>query len=277
MASHNQPTRSLVPGLVLAACLLAPWSVQAGLFDDEEARKAILELRARVNENNRNQAAQIDGLNKQVLELNARLDQASRGQLEAQTQMELLRQDIARLRGLLEVQLNYLTSELGKTQRAHRDLASDVDTRVKRFEPVQVMIDGKPANVDPAEKRMFDAALSLFRAGEFRAAQLEFMQLLAQFPSTAYGPQSSFWIGSAQFGQKDYRGALATHQGLLAKHPDHPRAADAALSVGLSQLELGDRRAAKASLQQVVEKFGDSPAAQTAKDRLNTPALANLR
>ena len=187
-----------------------------------------------------------------------------RGQIDVQNQMEALRQDIARLRGQLEVQ----TNELATVQRKQRETYADIDSRVKRFEPTQVQLDGKTVAVDPAEKRNYEAALAQFRAGDFRAAQTAFQTLITQNPDSAYAPNAMFWLGSAQFAQKDYKGAINTHQAFVTKFPDHPRVPDALLNQAYAQIESGDRKTARATLQNVIAKYGDSSAGQAARDRL---------
>jgi tol-pal system protein YbgF len=249
---------------VALAALASPQMARAALFEDEDARRAIIELRAKIND----QARQIEALKSQIADLNNRLEQriepAMRGQIDSQNQMENLRQELAKLRGAIEVQ----TNELANTQRRQRDQYADIDARVKKFEPTQVQVDGRNVAVDPAEKRAYDNALAQFRAGEFRPALSAFQQFTASYPDSAYLPSAMYWEGSAQFALKDNKSAIATHQAFLAKFPDHPRAPDAMLNLGYAQIESGDRRGARKTLEGVSEKYPGSPAAQAAKDRL---------
>lgn len=240
------------------------------LFGDDEARKAIVDLRGRFNEQNRQSAAQLEALNKQVLELNARMDQTSKGQLETQTQIELLRQDIARLRGLLETQMNAFNAELARTQKRQSDMMAEIDARLKRFEPMQVQHDGATIVVEPAEKRLFDSALARFRGGDFRLAQNEFSQLLALYPNSGYAPAALFWLGSSQYAQKDARGAIVSQQTLITRFPDSPRIPDAMLNLGIAQIDAGDKRAARSTFQAIIEKYPETQAAQPARERLST-------
>ena len=92
-------------------------AASAQAFSDDDARKAILELRQRLS------AVQS--------ELSARLDTAQRNQLEMANQNESLRQEIARLRG----QVESLTNEVATLQKRNRDLYADLDARVKKVEP----------------------------------------------------------------------------------------------------------------------------------------------
>ena len=151
------------------------------------------------------------------------LEQSARGQLELQNQIELLRQEVAKLRGQGEVQAN----ELAQMQRRQKELYSNLDARLRPFEPTQIEIDGKMAIVEPEEQKTFDAAMTRFRAGEFGPAIADFAQLRKRWPNSAYMPEALFWMGSAQFAQKDLKGSVATQQTLISTYPQDKRVPDA--------------------------------------------------
>ena len=256
---------------MLAGALAA--SPAHALFEDDEARKAIIDLRGRVELQSRDTKARLDELSltietrsKELAERLDRLEQMARGQLELQSQIDALRQEIAKLRGTIEVQ----TNELALTQRRQRELVTEIDARIKPFEPMQVQIDDRTVMVQPDEKRSFDGALALLRAGDFAGALAGFQQLRLRWPETAYTPAAQFWTGSAQFALKDYKAAIATNQAFLSRYPEDARVADAMLNLGLSQLESGDKRAARTTLQIVADRYADAPAGRTAKQRLTT-------
>ena len=269
MRPHAKRLTATVRHAVLCTLLLGATAPAHALFGDDEARKAIIDLRGRLEIQNRDTGARLRELGASIEALGQRLDrleQVSRGQIELQNQIELLKQEIARLRGQLETQ----TNELAQTQRRQRDLAAEVDARIKPFEPVSVQIDGKPVTVEADERRSYEAALTAFQAGDFAAAANGLGALRARWPTSGYAANALYWSGAAQFAQKDYPGALASHQQFLARHPAHPRAADALLSVAYCQIESGDKKAARRSLQQLLERYPDSAAAPQARDRLAT-------
>ena len=252
---------SLMAAMIWGAMLVTP-GISHALFEDDQARKAILAERARIDRLSTDFSARLD-------ELTARLDRlesTARGQLSLQGQIETLRQEVAKLRGMLEEQ----TNELATTQRQVRDQRNDVDTRMRRFEPVAVEIDGRSQSVDPAERRNFEAALAAFGAKDFRAAQTAFQVFLLNHPGSPYAPSALYWMGSSQFALKDYKGAAETLGNVATRHPDSPRAAEAMLNLAYTQIELNDRRAARRTLEQLLEKYPESPVAATARDRLQT-------
>ena len=235
---------------------------RAALFEDDDARRSILDLRTRVDGLTRDNARRLEDLAARL----ERLEAASGGQLTLANRIEELRREIERLRGELELQSN----ELAATQRRLRDQYAEVDSRVKRFEPIQVTVDGQSFSVDPMERRGYEGALALFRAGEFRNALVGFDALIAQFPQTPYAIQATYWSGVAQYALKDWRSAAETLQSLIRRHPNHARVPEAYLRLGGALLELGDYRLARRTWESLIDRFPSSPQAAEARERLPT-------
>ncbi len=242
--------------VVLALACTASFTTasQAAIFGDDEARKAIIELRQRLDAMQQaNQRAAED------------TSQLRRSLLDLQAQIETLRQDQARLRGSNE-QLLQQSSEL---QRRQKDIAQGVEERLKQFEPVAVTVDGQQFTADPAEKRDFEAALEVFRAGKFADANKSFSAFIRQYPRSGYLPSARFWLGNAQYAERDYKEAIANFRSLLTATPEHARAPEAALSIANCQIELKDNRAARKTLEDLVKAYPRSEAAVAAKEQLS--------
>ena len=233
-------------------------TASAGLFDDEEARKAILDLRQRVD------AVRLEseqGMSR-AGEDNALL---RRSLLELQNQIEILRSEMAKLRGLNE----QLSRDLADIQRRQKDTAQVVDDRLRQFEPVKVAVDGREFLAEPTEKRDYEAALGVFRKGDFSAAQTVFVDFLKRYPKSGYGPSALFWLGNAQYATRDYKEAMINFRGLIAREPDHLRAPEAVLSIANCQIELKDTRGARKTLDDLIKAYPQSEAAVAAKERLS--------
>jgi len=273
-----------ISGAMLLAPAAYPVNAQAAIFSDDEARKAILDLRIRFEEL-RNQ---VQDLGKQIQALNTELKETQQvvqkkadgqGQLGVQSDMERLRQELARARGQIEELVNELTT----TQKRQRDLdqmvdkriaevktkVGEVDNRLTAFEPIVVNVDGMEIRVDPAEKRLFDAAIESFRAGEFKQSAAQLRSMMDRFPDSAYMPSLVFWFGSANYAQREFKGAITSFTAFLKTYAEHPRAADARLNLGLAQADAGERAAARKTLQNVVDRHPESNAAVVAKERLS--------
>lgn len=240
--------------LALAAALaLASASSQAALFEDDEARRAILELRQRV-----------DGLTQGNQRTGEDTSQTRRSLLDLQTQIETLRTEQAKLRG----QNEQLQRDITELQRRQKDMAQGVDERLRQFEPVKVNVDGQEFQADPAEKRDFEAALDVFRGGKFADAGQAFTGFIRQNPRSGYVPSARFWLGNAQYATRDYKEAIANFKALLAAAPQHGRAPEAALSIANCQVELKDAKGARKTLEDLIKTYPQSEAASAAKERL---------
>lgn len=253
--------------LALALTLGAVAPAQA-LFGDDEARKAVLEVRQRVEALQRDLLRQLNEMGRQQADMEqrlARLESAQRLALEQQNQMEQMRQEIARLRGQVEVQLN----ELNKSRKLQQELSAQIDSRLKQFEPAQVTIDDRQYSVDLNEKRAYDAALEQFRASDFKSAIASFDAFNRSYPASPYRPLALYWQGGAQYANGDFKSAIGTLQELVNRHADSPRTPDAMLLLGNAQFDGGEKTRARETWQRIVSRFPGTPASGSAKERLS--------
>lgn len=266
--------RVAVRGVLLAAAL-GFGAAHAGLFDDEEARRAILDLRQRIEAGRQSSDAavqrMVDNQNEAVRRSAEENAQLRRSLLELQNQIEAMRAEFARLTG----QNEQIVRDMADLQRRQKDLAQSqqdvargVDERVRQLEPVKLTVDGREISVEPAERRAYDAALASFRAGDFVAAQSGFLGLISRYPKSGYLPSSLFWLGNAQYATRDYKEAVTNFRILLSAAPDHMRAPEAMLSIANCQIELKDLRGARKTLEDLGKMHPQSEAAQAGKERL---------
>ena len=288
-----------LPTAVAAVVLTLAASAHAGLFDDEEARKQILQLRNQIAETQRT-------LDQRIAELEAQA--RNRSIIDLFNQVETLKAEFARLRGQIEL----LQNEMENTQKRQRDLYVDLDGRLRKVEtqlaaaqaPAPASAAMPPATVGPtggtppviaapatgstpvaaatadpsrsappavdpvAEQRAYDLGLEQFRAGRFGEAVVTFQTFIRTFPRSTLVPSAQYWIGNSLYATRDYRGAIAAQRQLLAQHPDSAKASDALLNIATAQSDLGELQAARTSLQEVISKYPASEAAGKARQRL---------
>ena len=243
--------------LSVAALSVLALTANAALFDDDEARKAILELRQKVDAQQLRNVEEI----RKASEENAQL---RRSILELSNQIEVLRADIARLRG----QDEQMAREVAELQRRQKDMSQGVDERLRKFEPSKVTVDGQEFVASPAEMRDYDAALATLRKGEFAAAQTAFLDFINRNPASGYRPSALFWLGNAQYALRAYREAIVNFKSVVALAPQHVRAPEAALSIANCQVELKDNVSARKTLNDLIKVYPQSEAASVAKERL---------
>lgn len=221
----------------------------AGIFDDSEARKAILDLRARLTALSEQLATKAD---KPVI-------------LEQINQMDALREEIAKLRGQVEL----LSNEVNDNQRRQKDFYTDLDNRLRKLEPQKVVVDGKEAQVDQSEQKSYDTAVAAFQSGDYAGAANALQTFIRTYPHSAHIPNARYSLGIAYYAQKNYKSAIASFQALIKAHPDNAKAPDAMLNIASCYSEQKDNVSAKRMLQRLRTEYPDSAAAKTAIDRLN--------
>ncbi len=244
---------------VLAVALWAPVS-HAALFEDDEARKAILDLRQK-QESEERQRVRLTDSNTQLIE---QIGQLKRSLLDLNTQLELMRSDVDKLRG----QGEQLSRDVAELQRQQKDVQQGVDDRIRKLEPQTVSVDGKDFLADPEEKRQFDESLAVLRKSDFAAASAALVAFNRRYPASGYRPSALFWLGNAQYGMRDYKEAMASFRALVAAAPDHARAPEALLSVANCQMELKDAKGARRTIDELIKTYPKSEAAQAGKERL---------
>ena len=229
----------------LVALTMATQLSHAALFEDEEARRAIIDLRQRM------QATQSQ-LSKIA---------TSESILELANQNEQLRSELAQLRGQNE-QLAHAVDEL-------RALVNSADSRLSQLEPATVTVDNENFSVGPKEKADYETAMTALRGGNFEVAGGVLTTLLKEFPESGYVPSALFWLGNAYYATGQYSAALTAFNELTSKFAQHARVPEAMLAKANCQVELRDKSGAKANLEALIRQFPSSEAAQAAKQRLD--------
>ena len=89
-----------------------------------------------------------------------------------------------------------------------------------------------------------------------------------RYPASGYTESVLFWLGNAQYGQRNYKDAIASFRALVGSYADHPKAPEALLSIVNCQVELKDTKAARRTIGELVQAYPKSEAAQAGRERL---------
>lgn len=201
-------------------------------------------------------------------------------------EVEMLKSEVAKLRGQAEVQTHQMES-LGKRQN---DLYADLDQRLGELSkasakppvaaesPPPAVVAEPPAAKPPAaatssgdsqtESRSYETALAHFRDANYAAAIAGFRNFLKTYPSSSLAPNAQYWVGYAYYALKDYKSALAHQQKLVAAYPTSAKVPDALLNVATNQIALDDLDGARKTLEYLVAKHPGTNAATLASRRL---------
>jgi tol-pal system protein YbgF len=249
---RNKELRRRAAGaLGLAVLAFAP-GAGAQLFKDD----ALYERMRQVETQRAGDVRRVDGLESRI---DTRAEAQGRMLLDANAQLESLKQEIARLRGQIEV----LTNELENAAKRQKDFYVDLDGRVRKLETPPVVENKQPKPPSPEEQKAYEAGLNLIKAANYRGAVDSFNGFLKAYPASMLAASAQYWIGNALFALRDYKGAISAQQHVVDTWPDDPKAA-----VASAQTDLKDIKAARATLDTLIRKYPQSDAAATARQRL---------
>lgn len=234
---------------------------QAGVFDDDEARRQIVDVRTRTEQ-------RIDGL--------------ARGQLDQASQLQALREENATLRGQIEA----LLYRLDTAERRQQSYYVDLDSRLRAVEgalnaaregqgqtvggvvgnggaAIVAPVQAKP---DPArEAQEYENALNLFKANKYKEAAAAFAGFVKNYPESTVAPSAQLWEGHSWFALQDCRRSADAMNQVVVRWPNSPKAPDALLGIADCQ----PAKVANKTLENLIAKYPDSAAAKKARQRLN--------
>ncbi len=249
--------KSLVIGLSVFTL-----SAHGALFDDTEARKKIIDLETKSQTNHDAQAAEI-------ADLKRRLSVQSQGLLDMQNELELLRQEVAQLRGGLEVANHALQT----SEQRQKDLYADTDARIRKLEgglTNESLGGAMPSEpVDETEEvKAYKTAYALSQQAKHKEAFEAFDLFVKTYPDSKLTPDALYGLGYSQFALRNYKSSIASQQKLLDSFPDSPKVPNAMYSIANSQIQLGDVKNAKTMLKDLIAKYPSADVIPNAERRL---------
>lgn len=270
-------TSTLCAAVLMVACSALP--LQAYAFEDADARRSILKLRDQLKElnsridNEIEQIARRTDMKADDKKVNALFTDLEKLRID-------LRQQVAELRGQVEILANdlnktqqkvdKLSNDLANAQQREKDLYADIEKRLSKLEPRRQTIDGVDHEVTQAEQKLFDDAAASLKKRDFAAATQGFLSFLQRFPGSGYAAQAYYLLGSSYFAEGDCKNAMPALQTVINRFPLAQRAPDAMLNLAICQDDLNDKSAARDTLEALVKKYPASSAATNAKSRLGT-------
>jgi len=224
-------------------------TAQAALFDDKEARKKILDVETKSQEVNDAQTAEIEDLKR-------RLAIQTQGLLDMQNEIELLTQEVAQLRGGLEV-ANHALETAGNRQK---DLYADTDARLRKLEGMTTgeesssgaFQEGEPTLEQTEDVLAYQQAYKLSQNAKHKEAFAAYDAFIKAHPDSQLMPDALYGLGYSQFALKSYKSSITSQQKLLKDYPDSKKVPNALYSIANSQIQLGQVKSAKKTLRSLI-------------------------
>jgi len=273
--------KNLILASVLLSAQLFAISGHAALFDDKEARKKILEVETTMNSQDQANQTELANVKKNFEQRLQAIEAITKGGglMEMQNQIESLKQEVARLKGELEV----ANHNVEATQQRQKDLYGDTDTRIRKLEGVTTSASTVGSTEAPAatsapvatvpakntqEYQLLELANGLSKESKHKDAFNAYDKFLKDYPNSALAAEATYGLGYSQFALKNYKSSIATQQKVLDLHSESPKVPDAMLNMANSQIQLGLVPAAKKTLRDLIAKFPNSEVTPTAQKRL---------
>lgn len=224
--------------------------------------------------------------------------QARNGSADIVMQNQVLQQQIAELKGIIEEQ-NHQIKNLKEKQKL---LYIDLDSRLTEIEsksqgvntatvqnnnanitqqPLTVEVDEDYGNsnvdtqvVDVQEPQLssyqdeYDIAFAHLRAGRFLVSARAFEDFVQKYPNNELTDNAYYWLGESYYVKRQYPQALSAFQALTNEFPSSDKAPDSWLKIGYSYFEMDDLVKAEENLQKVIDSYPGTSIARLAKNRL---------
>lgn len=230
----------------------------------------------------------------------ARLEKkiSSQGLVEMVTRLDRMQSEVAKLHGRMEE----LQHHIETLQKQQQGMVSEIEQRIAQgqFGPMGTTVEGagqsssdveadvmshaSPASTaagqsvsgqasagegsDGGRQSAYQKAFALLKDGKYDESIKEFKSFVQKYPKGEYADQSLYWLGEAQYVNRDFSGSRDTFRKLIRDFPQNGKLADAQLKLGYIEYDLGDMAKAKDALNEVVKRYPASNAARLAEKRL---------
>jgi len=195
-------------------------------------------------------------------------------------QIQRLQQEVQQLHGRVELQQH----ELATLRRRQQEQYLDLDARLRGSGTGAASGPGGAGNAGdmgtppapatavadtPAgERQLYRAAFDLLKQRRYQDAIRGFKELLTRYPNDEFADNARYWLGEANYVERNYQAALTQFQRVTADHPLSPKVPGALLKIGYIHDEQGDWQQARGALQGLLDGFPDTTEARLAESRL---------
>jgi tol-pal system protein YbgF len=175
--------------------------------------------------------------------------------------------------------MDMLGSKLEDTQNRMSLLGQrldDVETNLSQREgKLFEQLSGTALNAGPMPSDLYRMAYGDFSAGKYDLAVTGFKAYLEKYATGALADQSQYYIGESYYAKNNWTEALSAFQLVEKTYPASSLMPAVRLKKAACLEQLGKKDDSTAILQSLVKDYPASTEAQTAREKLGTPAVTN--
>ncbi len=184
-------------------------------------------------------------------------------QLELLTMVETMQQEIAELRGTVEVQAHTIETLQKQQQQRYLDLdrrMSELLTTAPAVNSAASSANNKVATSDdtvsvlPADD-LYASAMAAIKKKDFASALNQLDTFAQNYPQHSLAANALYWSGEVQLAESNFDVAIKQFSSVINNHPKHSKAADSHYKLGVAYDRSGKTDKAKETLQTVVNLY----------------------
>ncbi|MFT5259347.1 MAG: tol-pal system protein YbgF [Saprospiraceae bacterium] len=118
------------------------------------------------------------------------------------------------------------------------------------------------------QQALYDQGFNHLKQSNYNDAILVFEQLVRQHPDGGLADDASYWVGEANYVNRQYAKAIRAFRSVVTQYPSSDRVPEALLKVGYVRYDIGDYENAKITFEDVKLRYPDHPVAISAESRL---------
>ena len=215
----------------------------------------------------------------------------SKSLVQMMAKLDQLQSELSILRGEVEMQ----THTLKNIKKRQRDLYVDIDRRLLKLErggagtsssapsspaaPVAAAGSSATNSANKTkhdivqEQKAYQQAFDLLRNLRYDKSIVSFRSFLKSYPDGRYAHIAQYWIGEANYAQRNFKNAITDYQVLIKRYPSSPKLAEAMLKISYSYYELKNLSKADMNLQRLIKAYPNSTEAGQARNLLKKVRL----
>ncbi len=240
----------------LFTSLLTCSTFSYALFEDADARRAILEMREK-----------LDNIEKRNEELSQQIEASRLGRLKLVNEIEQLNAELSKFRGFGE-ESEEINESLNNKIELLESTVENLINRISILEPEKVTVAGREILVGNIEKELYEEASEMMANGNYSAAIQLFEKFNKKFLDSSLTAYALHSKGLAYYALQAHKSAITTLKKIETDHLSYPKLADAMLTLAASQTEIGRVKDAIKTLESLIQKAPSSDAALTARERI---------